>query len=291
MRHAASRGDALVHERMYEETDYRSTPPCDPRTCRHPATRRRTDARSGMDGSPDASGDRDSAPGVAGLSARIQPSRSEPLRRSRSCRGCKTKRRSSIASSRRCCSQTSSIRPLQLLRLAIEPGATSWSVTMPSSEERSRGFAASRSTPQVTASSRPSTVPARRAMCDVSIDAIRPLGIDDPGRRTHRECQTIDGKVGGIGVVIGARVGSKAAPGEMLVSQTVKDLTAGSGLILEDAGVHELKGVPGALAALPRRVTADGIRKCRHREVPRHQTLGVVANRVSPGLSVEAVPT
>jgi class 3 adenylate cyclase len=44
--------------------------------------------------------------------------------------------------------------------------------------------------------------------------------------------------------VIGARVGSKAQASEILVSQTVKDLTAGSGLSFEDAGEHELKGVP-----------------------------------------------
>jgi class 3 adenylate cyclase len=53
-----------------------------------------------------------------------------------------------------------------------------------------------------------------------------------------------DGKAGGIGVVIGARVGALAGPSEVLVSQTVKDLTAGSGLVFEDAGEHELKGVP-----------------------------------------------
>ena len=44
---------------------------------------------------------------------------------------------------------------------------------------------------------------------------------------------------------IGARVGAKAEPGEVLVSQTVKDLVAGSGLVFQDRGVHELKGVPG----------------------------------------------
>ena len=44
--------------------------------------------------------------------------------------------------------------------------------------------------------------------------------------------------------MIGARVGALAGPSEVLVSQTVKDLTAGSGLIFEDAGEHELKGVP-----------------------------------------------
>ncbi len=54
----------------------------------------------------------------------------------------------------------------------------------------------------------------------------------------------MDGKVGGIAVHIGARVSAEAAPGEVLVSSTVKDLTAGSGLAFEDAGEHELKGVP-----------------------------------------------
>lgn len=54
----------------------------------------------------------------------------------------------------------------------------------------------------------------------------------------------IDGKVGGLAVVIGARLGSLAKANQVLVSQTVKDLTAGSGLTFEDAGEHELKGVP-----------------------------------------------
>jgi class 3 adenylate cyclase len=55
----------------------------------------------------------------------------------------------------------------------------------------------------------------------------------------------VDGKIGGIAVHTGARVASYAGPGEMLVSQTVKDLVAGSGLEFEDRGVRELKGVPG----------------------------------------------
>jgi len=58
------------------------------------------------------------------------------------------------------------------------------------------------------------------------------------------ECELIDDKVGGITVSIGARVASKAGPSEVLISQTVKDLVAGSGLTFEDAGEHELKGVP-----------------------------------------------
>ena len=45
-------------------------------------------------------------------------------------------------------------------------------------------------------------------------------------------------------MIIGARVGTKAGPSQIFVSQTVKDLTAGSGLMFSDAGEHELKGVP-----------------------------------------------
>ncbi len=58
------------------------------------------------------------------------------------------------------------------------------------------------------------------------------------------ECELIDAKCGGITVSIGARVASSAGPSEVLVSQTVKDLVAGSGLTFEDRGDHELKGVP-----------------------------------------------
>jgi hypothetical protein len=55
----------------------------------------------------------------------------------------------------------------------------------------------------------------------------------------------LDGKVAGIAVSIGARVSALAAAGQVLVSQTVKDLVAGSGITFDDQGVQELKGVPG----------------------------------------------
>ena len=58
------------------------------------------------------------------------------------------------------------------------------------------------------------------------------------------EVETINDKVGGMAVVIAARVCATAGPSAVLVSQTVKDLTAGSGLTYEDAGEHDLKGVP-----------------------------------------------
>jgi class 3 adenylate cyclase len=51
--------------------------------------------------------------------------------------------------------------------------------------------------------------------------------------------------VAGIAVAIGARVAAQARSGEILVSQTVKDLVAGSGIAFQDRGAAELKGVPG----------------------------------------------
>ncbi|MGZ8571346.1 MAG: adenylate/guanylate cyclase domain-containing protein [Actinomycetota bacterium] len=87
--------------------------------------------------------------------------------------------------------------------------------------------------------------PARAVRCAGSIGtAVRPLGIEVRAGVHTGEVEMIDGKVGGLAVVIGARVGAKASASEVLVSQTVKDLTAGSGLTFEVAGEYELKGVP-----------------------------------------------
>ncbi|MGD0996917.1 MAG: adenylate/guanylate cyclase domain-containing protein, partial [Thermoleophilia bacterium] len=60
------------------------------------------------------------------------------------------------------------------------------------------------------------------------------------------EIELLGSDVGGIAVHIGARVGALAKPSEVLVSSTVKDLVAGSGLSFADRGEHELKGVPGS---------------------------------------------
>jgi DNA-binding winged helix-turn-helix (wHTH) protein/pimeloyl-ACP methyl ester carboxylesterase len=59
------------------------------------------------------------------------------------------------------------------------------------------------------------------------------------------ECDMVDGKVGGIAAEIGVQVASQAAPDEVLVSSTVKDLVAGSGIQFEERGAHQLNGVPG----------------------------------------------
>jgi class 3 adenylate cyclase len=87
--------------------------------------------------------------------------------------------------------------------------------------------------------------PAGAVACALAIcEAVRELDIEVRAGVHTGEVETIDGKVRGIAVHIGARVMAAAGPSEVLVSSTVKDLIAGSGLDLEDAGEHELKGVP-----------------------------------------------
>lgn len=87
--------------------------------------------------------------------------------------------------------------------------------------------------------------PARAVRCACSIrDAVAQLGIEIRAGLHTGECEVSGPKVTGIAVHIGARVASKAGAGEVLVSSTVKDLVAGSGLCFADRGLHELKGVP-----------------------------------------------
>ena len=88
--------------------------------------------------------------------------------------------------------------------------------------------------------------PARAIRCACAIrDSVRPLGIEIRAGLHTGECELMDDDVGGIAVHIGARVASSAAPSEVLVSSTVKDLVAGSGLRFADRGTHHLHGVPG----------------------------------------------
>jgi class 3 adenylate cyclase len=88
--------------------------------------------------------------------------------------------------------------------------------------------------------------PARGIRCAQAIvDAVRPLGLAVRAGLHTGECEVIGDKVGGIAVHVGARVAAKAQPGEVLVSGTVRDLVAGSGITLADRGAHALKGLPG----------------------------------------------
>jgi pimeloyl-ACP methyl ester carboxylesterase len=89
--------------------------------------------------------------------------------------------------------------------------------------------------------------PARAIRCARAVeDATSALGLDVRAGVHTGECERIGDKLSGIAVHIAARVAGAAGPGEVLVSQTVKDLVAGSGIAFEDRGVHELKGVPDA---------------------------------------------
>ena len=89
--------------------------------------------------------------------------------------------------------------------------------------------------------------PARAIRCACAItDVVRDLGLQVRAGLHTGECEIVDGKVGGIAVHIGARVAGAAAPGEVLVSGTVRDIVAGSGITFEVRGEHELKGIPGA---------------------------------------------
>lgn len=88
--------------------------------------------------------------------------------------------------------------------------------------------------------------PARAIRCACAVrDVVTDLGLEVRAGLHTGECEVMDGKVAGIAVSIGARVAAQAGPGEVLVSQTVKDLVAGSGIEFVDRGGAELKGVPG----------------------------------------------
>lgn len=86
--------------------------------------------------------------------------------------------------------------------------------------------------------------PARAIRCALVLtQAVKPLGIEIRAGIHAGECEIIGDKVGGIAVHIGARVMSQASASQVLVSSTVKDLVAGSGIQFSDFGVHTLKGV------------------------------------------------
>lgn len=88
--------------------------------------------------------------------------------------------------------------------------------------------------------------PARAIRCaDAIVDGLHELGLEIRAGLHTGECELHEGKVAGLAVVIGARVAAQADGGEVLVSQTVKDLVAGAGIKFDERGAYELKGVPG----------------------------------------------
>ena len=87
--------------------------------------------------------------------------------------------------------------------------------------------------------------PARAIRCAAEVrDRVRSLQIEVRAGVHTGECDLLDGKHTGLTVSIGARIAAAAGPSEVLVSQTVKDLVAGSGIAFNDRGPHRLKGVP-----------------------------------------------
>jgi class 3 adenylate cyclase len=87
--------------------------------------------------------------------------------------------------------------------------------------------------------------PGRAVRCAMAIrDRVRDLGLEIRAGVHTGECEVIAGKTGGIAAIVGARVREQAAPGEVLVTSTVRDLTSGSGIEFEQRGTRVLKGVP-----------------------------------------------
>ena len=156
------------------------------------------------------------------------------------------RRRRPTARSRRCCSPTSSARRSAQRSSATAAGATcSNSITPPcgASWRRFDGHEQDTAGDGFFATF---DGPARAIRCAAAIiDALRPLDLDVRAGLHTGEVELHDGKVAGIAVNIGARVAAQGEPGEVLVSSTVKDLVAGSGLDFEDRGTTSLKGIPG----------------------------------------------
>jgi len=89
--------------------------------------------------------------------------------------------------------------------------------------------------------------PARGIRCALAIGAAAAeLAVEVRSGLHTGEVELMGDDVGGIAVHTGARVSALARPGEVLVSRTVVDLVAGSGITFSSRGEHELKGVPGS---------------------------------------------
>jgi class 3 adenylate cyclase len=89
--------------------------------------------------------------------------------------------------------------------------------------------------------------PARGIRCAVAVlGALDRIGIPARSGLHTGECEVVGDKLAGIAVHTGARVAEQAGAGEVLVSQTVRDLVAGSGIEFEDRGLHSLKGLAEA---------------------------------------------
>jgi class 3 adenylate cyclase/pimeloyl-ACP methyl ester carboxylesterase len=139
--------------------------------------------------------------------------------------------------------------------------------------------------------------PARGVRCAQAIaDSLQRFGVEVRAGLHTGECEALGENIGGIAVHIGARVAAAASPGEVLVSGTVRDLVAGSGIEFEDAGKRELKGVPGSwelcrVIGVPhedggrREPLPPGVAPLVHQRPPFSQRFMISAVRRAPGLS------
>jgi class 3 adenylate cyclase len=245
MRNAASRGDALVHERMFEETDYRSI-----LGSIHVPTAILQPEDEGL---PAAEWMVTQIPGATLVrlpaSPDYPPELSHPERNLEATRAFIAELRDQEAELDRVLATVLFTDIVDSTATAAALGDRAWRDLVERHHAIVRGFLSRYRGKEVDTAGDGFFAtfdgPARAVRCAQHIiEAVRPLGIEIRCGVHTGECQTIDGKVGGLGVVIGARVGSKAEAGDVLVSQTVKDLTAGSGLVFDDAGEHQLKGVP-----------------------------------------------
>ena len=233
---------ALSH--IWYESDVRERPSRHPGAHAHPVVARpRRRLRSlQVRGVVDPGGEFREMPGEVSVRGRHGAQRrGDPAVRGRRA----TRRPNSIPSCRPCCSPTSSARPRSKRRSAITAGR-SWSkrhhAIVRDALGRWRGVENDTAGDGFYATF---DGPARAIRCAQEVGrGVRDLGIEIRAGVHTGECELIDGKCGGLTVSIGARVAALAGPSEVLVSQTVKDLVAGSGLTFEDAGEHELKGVP-----------------------------------------------
>jgi YVTN family beta-propeller protein len=114
--------------------------------------------------------------------------------------------------------------------------------------------------------------PERAVRCAESISAaLQPTGVQIRAGVHMGECEVVDGKVGGLTVTIGARIGAEAEAGQVLVSGSVRDMTLGSGLVFEGRGERKLKGVDGAwqvFSLVPDGHVGDRTRTRVHNIVP-----------------------
>jgi len=247
MRNAASRGDALIHERMFDETDFRAILPSIhvPTTVLQPASDTRSVETAEWTASQIPGAELVLLPAQADFPPYRGPTDAN-LNAVRSfVSGLETEEREF----ERVLATVLFTDIVGSAERAAELGDRGWRellerhhAVVRSSLARFRGTEVDTAGDGFFATFEG---PARAVRCAQSIvRTLAPLHLQIRAGVHTGEVETIDGKVGGLAVVIGARVGAVAAPGEVLVSSTVKDLTAGSGLGFEDGGEHELKGVP-----------------------------------------------